>query len=858
MRKKFPAWWVLQAIVLLFAGMASLFCPETVLQYSRNQPTPHRQIKPNDELRDWVLHIETVPPVPDQVKKYFAERNLKPVEKSWFAWIDEIAEKLSEIGQPHDTTSSKKNALTESVPAEVAVRRWLLSCQTTQAEKNPVTETSAADAKSPSEAWSEVQDWVNHADWFPEISPNFHAWIQTHDTASPATAELQRFILGLDQTAVRSWEISADCVRESAPCMLVAALFTLFGLMSASVRRPLARCFVLTFVFWTVGMVWGSSEESFWTYRHLVIFFGLLAGLVAITSFARGAPGKATSWIIWSILFVWWSVLAIDATQIYALLGTDGVHPELASSLVGVAILGMINATYWLIGECEDPPQDDGGIAQGRPPQLWTIWLFQFMFLAAIGAWALIRPDVVANVFTHDSIDHLNTAVVHHSVRMLGAWLLGFALFTYFSLGSMQDWLWQGIAWIFYAVFGLFFVSAAIKLGTTDTYSWWACLYGVLVLMFCILTKRQLRHDDPWSTENIENDNADWRFKDLSIGLPMLIEPLLFRRRTLYHYGVGAAGTLHLKPLSDLNKPELEGPACNPFFNRQVSFPAQVRFSNRLVADDAGLDIRGCGLRLSNGEESPLDLVFATGSFAPINSLRNAWRILPICKFQRRVTNDKILREGLAAGLRRAPKSFTCLAYHNQLVLEWRIPNGQHYLCRFRLVPESDAVNDETAMGYPTIKDLKKLWCQDRLATESRSSDYLRQRLYDRLTDGAEKPVTFRLEVQFHTPLSSDSLEWYDASLEWDERDHPWHTIGQLVLERLLTAEENARLRFDPRNSPPSLKPPRGGAASAWTDPRSLAAAQYRISSLLGRLRVSRQGRTGSLHTARSEMNRES
>ena len=150
-----------------------------------------------------------------------------------------------------------------------------------------------------------------------------------------------------------------------------------------------------------------------------------------------------------------------------------------------------------------------------------------------------------------------------------------------------------------------------------------------------------------------------------------------------------------MKPLSesDFPEPELKGVASNEFFSQDKDFPVQLRFSNRTQADDTSLDIRGCAMRLSVGSDSPLDMLFATGSFSPIRSLKDAWHmlpldnhILPFYRLERRIEKNKTLREGLVAGLRRAPKSFTCLTYYNQLVLEWRVPDGNHYLVRFRLV----------------------------------------------------------------------------------------------------------------------------------------------------------------------------
>lgn len=868
MRKKFPAVWLFQFLVLLGMSAMSLCCPDAILQYSRGKQLPHFQEKPTQELHDWVLNLGSVPVAPQSVKDFFAATHTskhKPVWSVRDRWSGSLADGLSGSG------STQPDARQDGRPAVWnSVKEWMLSG--TPAPQ--VRRHSKVEAATDHEAWQKITSWISNADEFPTPSEDLREWIVNQQSASPPPSELRELILNARPTEAMSWSISADYVRESAPCILAVALFTLFGILSASIRRPLARIFVLVFLFWTVGMMWGSLGITSWTLRYVLVFGGLFVGLTLAGTLLKKRPAKASAWTVLSLLTVWWATVVVDSfLEVVGVSLADPVFwhefPSAFSDLMTavregnqklclpisvatVALLGIVNANYWLIGENEDPPQDDAGIAQGRPPQLWTIWLFQFLILLGVGTMTLVSPHQTAHLFTSADFDYLNTSIVDHSVRMLGVWVLALSLLSYFALGSARDWIWQGIALIFCAVFVFFAISALFNLESQEN-SPWAYVYGFQGLLFVPLTLKQLYRQDPWSTENIESDHIDWQLTDLTIGLPMMIRPLLSGERTLFRQGVGVGGVLRMRPLSeqDFEDPDLKGVAGNEFFGQDREFPVQIRFSNRTQADDASLDIRGCAMRLSVDQESPLDMLFATGSFAPVRSLKDAWHILPIGRFQRRIGLSKTLREGLAAGLRRAPRSFTCLTYYNQLVLEWRVPDGSHFLVRFRLVPTSDdALNDEDK-GLTDVEDLKSLWIQDRRAGEPRSKDYLRQRLYDRLTEG--DPVTYRLEAQFHAPRREDSLEWYDASLEWDERTHPWYLLGELTLNRMLTKSESDGLRFDPRNCPPSLRPPRGTSISDLDDPRSLASAQYRVNSILGRLRLWRRPSQGMLHTAAEE-----
>ncbi|NQV27166.1 MAG: hypothetical protein HQ518_22695 [Rhodopirellula sp.] len=852
MRTKFPVLWILQFLLLLVLGITSLCYPDFVLQYSRGMQPPEVLVKPTDELHNWILGLKKIPPPDAKVRDFFARMSKAETPQGQ---DDESETRRDGYWARNAAGASVIHRDAGSTEEDwTAVKKWILSCE-------PRLEDDIA--------WAKVTAWINAADEFPDPPVELLTWIEKGGAAESVTdvmlgligrpdehqpiSALRHLILDAQPTQATSWEIATDYVRQSGPSILGAALFTLFGMISASIRRPLARIFVLVSLFWTVGILWTRLGAEL-SIQKVVLFGGLLVGVTLLGTLLKQRPAKATSWTIWTLLTVWWTRIGVleVCSDYHNFVSTDGVRffPScLTISIVTVAFLGITNAYYWLIGENEDPPQDDAGIAQGRPPQLWTIWMFQFVMLAIVGLFTLIQPHVSAYIFTQPKLDHLNTEIVVHSVRMLGVWVLALALFSYFALGSARDWIWQSIAWIFNIVFVTFAINAAINLNIHEQ-TIWAYLYGFQGVLFVALTWRQLRHKDPWSTENIESDACDWQWGDLSIGLPMLVRPLLFGRRTLYRQGVGAGGVFRMKPLteSDFADPELKGVADNEFFSQTREFPVQLRFSNRTQADDTCLDIRGCAMRLSVGTDSPLDMLFATGSFAPIRSLQDAWHILPIGKFEERIETGKTLREGLVAGLRRAPKSFTCLTYYNQLVLEWRVPDGNHYLVRFRLVPTSDGVSTDADKGLTDIEDLKTLWNQSRRPGEPRSADYLRQRLYDRLTEGP--PVTYRLEAQFHAPQREDSLEWYDASLEWDERTHPWRSLGDLILSRLLTTAESDGLRFDPRNSPPSLRPPQGSSISDLDDPRTLATAQYRVNSILGRIRLWRRPSQGLLHTA--------
>jgi hypothetical protein len=227
--------------------------------------------------------------------------------------------------------------------------------------------------------------------------------------------------------------------------------------------------------------------------QRVALFVGLLLGISLLGTLLKPCPTKSSSWTIWTLLTVWWTRIGIlkvcnDYQAFRATAASFFLPSCLTLSIVTIAFLGIVNAYYWRMGDNEDPPQDDAGIAQGRPPQLWTIWMAQFAILAAVGMFTLLLPHVSAQIFTAANVDRLNTEIVDHSVRMRGIWVLALALLSYFALGSARDWIWQGIAWIFMFVFSMFAVSAAVNLNFDD-YTWWAYLYGFQGLLFGVTVK---------------------------------------------------------------------------------------------------------------------------------------------------------------------------------------------------------------------------------------------------------------------------------------------------------------------------------------------------------------------------------
>jgi hypothetical protein len=139
------------------------------------------------------------------------------------------------------------------------------------------------------------------------------------------------------------------------------------------------------------------------------------------------------------------------------------------------------------------------------------------------------------------------------------------------------------------------------------------------------------------------------------------------------------------------------------------------------------------------------------------------------------------------------------------------------------------AVNKEA--GIPDAKRRLQIWNRARSPGDTRPHDYLRRELKQRVEAG---PARFLFQAQFHLPERGDTLDWYNAGVDWPALAHPWHDVALVELTRPLADADTERLRFNTANHPATLGVP---IATGWTDFRSMADSERRILRRLQGLR---------------------
>lgn len=475
------------------------------------------------------------------------------------------------------------------------------------------------------------------------------------------------------------------------------------------------------------------------------------------------------------------------------------------------------------------------GADDTRPPGLWVLWVLQTVLLGVFSAASLFIPEHLLELFLGVQPSVEGFFFVVDEVRLVGAWTVGVTLMSAVALGQFAGSAWREMARVFGWALSLQTLVVLIAYAT-GTYG----LTGTLVLgtlsgLFAGANFYGAGTSARWADDSVFAQPRGWTPLDLVAGPMMAFQTLTTKRRASHLLGVGARGRFETEPA--------EAVPSSPFFTVGRAFEAHARFANLTELDDASLDVRGASFMLvdpDNGDR--YDNCLNTGSFCPANNL---WtfamfvgsKFVPAFGSKFIVETQLQPREGGVAGLRRAPSSYLAVHYHSQRVTYWNDTLGVRHLVRYRLVPEDPEALES---GLPSDEDAAQIWDRTRKSDETRSGNYLRQELAERLGEG--RPATMRFQAQFHRPGPNEPLSWFDASVDWDEAEHPWLDIGKLHLDAPLPDAETERFQFNTGNAPAALGIP---GAPSTTDPRSMADSEWRVMARLQKLRLRMYQLTG-------------
>ncbi len=482
--------------------------------------------------------------------------------------------------------------------------------------------------------------------------------------------------------------------------------------------------------------------------------------------------------------------------------------------------------------------QNNAGVAGSKPPSSWAAWFVQLLVLGASGIALILAADhVLLFLSNHGSativadnpdLDTAAKKLIHHQWQLVGIMAFVFAVLSGFGMVTQRESIWRGFAFIASATF-LVVALTLVFVTFTDRYHLASLSMLVIAVVFFYMNRSIMRHPATWEIDDSEVTDA-WTIIDLVAGPLMALAVLMKKRRSSHLLGSGARGRFIVAG-SDDAPPEYPQ---HDLFVPGTEFPVQVRMANLTETDDAALDVRGFSLKLSNHRyHSPFDMMMNTGTFCPAFNLVTfagfvASKFVPTAGSRAIVRSNLVAREGGIAGLRRAPNSFAELKYYSQLVRHWVDLEGVRHLVRYRVIPD---IGIEES-GLPSDEDAAQIWERGRLPQETRAKNYLRSEIKQRVN---EQGVRMRFQAQFHTPVPGDTADWYNSSVEWDERICPWVDLGMIELNEALSDADTELLQFNPNNHPYTLGIP---ASRSPLDYRSMADSDARVVGALQRVRL--------------------
>lgn len=591
-----------------------------------------------------------------------------------------------------------------------------------------------------------------------------------------------------------------DAARTHGPLLIGLALFTLFALMQGQSRqrKQMARVFAVGFFTWLLGITWSA----------------------------------------WSIVF--------SGVSVATFVGTVSVGGWIILAMVGV--LFVSNLIIGWSGEGAPAVEEKmRGSANTHPSELWTLFVIQGLVFFFLGTSLAIWPDFTLGLFAQTAgtaADALGS-VRGKYIAIGSAWVL-MALFSWFAATLEEERSWRSMSRLFVAWMVLWLGAVAWNYDR-HAYRGWVLLIatGMVALLVIghIIALGGLRavwaligHAPPIvSHENatIRDVKNGWLWRDLLLGPAMLMQTRKTTGRATHRVGVGGRGTLTVDLDTDVPR--------HAFFERAERWPVNFRGANLTRADDRESDIRGFSISLRDDDDKPvLDLLMNSGPISAVAHLLT-FMAFALTKASQRMSTyllstDIVAREASIAGTRLGPESVLDVHYYSQVVRYWIATDGVRWRVRYRLVPLDDEGGHlpfQVQSGLLDEERASRVWFRDRAEGDTKSPHHLVDELRERV--GPETKPRLVLEGQFDRAERGDSSHWYNSTVDWPERCHPWLRIGVVELEQVTAPEVTERLQFNGGNHPSTLPVP---DAPNVIDPRSLGDSERRVIARLQRVRA--------------------
>jgi len=273
------------------------------------------------------------------------------------------------------------------------------------------------------------------------------------------------------------------------------------------------------------------------------------------------------------------------------------------------------------------------------------------------------------------------------------------------------------------------------------------------------------------------------------------------RERMSHNNGIGARGKFICNPDPDLPP--------NDFWIKDREWPLMARLASATFYDDAMGALRSISIKLSHELlKSPFDLNLNTGrnslfwsaaSFMKMASMRKQRYGIQYQYYYRDYPDG---RKGAIGTLRRGSTSFSNLSYYSKTPLKWVSTDGELYYVKYRVLP-FDPNEKETGLVKPNTADFIFPENQRILPDETKSRNYLKEELENRLDKG--EVIKFRFQAQVKKSSPDDDFKVFNNMIEWGDAEFPYYDLGTIELHGALGVDDSNIIAFSMENLPKSL-----------------------------------------------------
>lgn len=294
-------------------------------------------------------------------------------------------------------------------------------------------------------------------------------------------------------------------------------------------------------------------------------------------------------------------------------------------------------------------------------------------------------------------------------------------------------------------------------------------------------------------------EEMDMKYKKIVGNLAASLAVTTLKVKSRYFHRIGVAGNGYLRIYD-----KIEGFLDHNIFHPGKSYRIVVRHSNSLSADDdARIDARGAAIRIhldenNDANASVLDLTLKTGKAFYARTIADfaTWLVCGLPAREEHVKRVPHIREAVWMSLRHA-NSYAELHYYSNFVRLLRFSDGEERYVKFKLRPYDGSISEESGKVEPKGILPPETGAIPRDENDTRPLLFLVQDFQRRVNSGGVRYI-FQLQVR---PVPSDEAARdvaLDCTKPWDETEFPYINVGEINLERNLTAEEAEALEFNP------------------------------------------------------------